>query len=175
MRPESSEKDGPLHLWVGRVSQWLAYGAVVALCGLALVTFTDVILRYFFNAPISGAVEIIYILMGLLVFLGLALVTFEDGHIRVDVITNLMPRSLRRWVDLLVGLLSVGVAALVAWRLTIVAVDKVEERDATMIFELPIWAVAIVGAICGIAFVAALWVRFVALWREPAPSGDPDP
>ena len=159
---------------VSKLSMVMAYGAVSALLAMACVTFADVILRYFFNSPISGAVEIIVCLMGLLVFLGLALVTLENGHIRVDVMPNLLSARLRSIADVLAHCLSFIITGLIAWRVTLVAIDKVESREVTQVFELPIWGVAIVAAFGTVVFLAAFWVRLNAAFNTAFSGSAPE-
>jgi TRAP-type C4-dicarboxylate transport system permease small subunit len=143
----------------------MAYGAVLALVLMMLLVFTDVVARYFFNAPISGAVEIIYCLMALMVFLGLGLVTYERRHIRVDVVTNLLSTRLKAFADVLAHGFGAVAVVLLAWRVTVDALARTQEREASQVFELPIWAVAIVGAIGSIVFVLAFATSFLAAWR----------
>jgi TRAP-type C4-dicarboxylate transport system permease small subunit len=71
---------------VKRISNVLAGFACVVLVGVMMITFVDVVGRYFFNAPITFAVELIQLGVGLLVLFGLALTTLERGHIAVDIL-----------------------------------------------------------------------------------------
>lgn len=121
-----------------------------------ITAFVDVVGRYFFNAPIIGSVEIISLMMGLVVFLGLGLATFEDGDIRVDIVTQLLPRKARLLMDVFAHLLSLGIAGLMSWRLTIVALDQTAEMNETQVLALPIWAVALVMAACSTLLVIGL-------------------
>jgi TRAP-type C4-dicarboxylate transport system permease small subunit len=58
--------------------------ATAALFALMLMTFTDVILRSAFNAPIEAATELTRILMGIIVFSVLPMVSARGDHIAVD-------------------------------------------------------------------------------------------
>ena len=75
------------------LSKTLAAFACVVLIAVMLITFVDVVGRYFFNAPITFAVELIQLGMGLLVLFGLAITTLQRGHIAVDVIESLVPEG----------------------------------------------------------------------------------
>lgn len=127
---------------------------------MTAVVLFDVVARYFFNAPLSGAVEIIYCLMALIVFLGLGLVTFDQGHIRVDVLTSLMPAKMQALCDAIVNLLSLTIAALIAWRLMLIAADQIERGNVSMVMELPIWLVALIAALVSPIFVLCLLWQF---------------
>ena len=83
----------------------LAYGlcAVGVVCVVAMMTLTtaDVIARYVFNSPTMWADEMASYLLIAIVFLGLAENIRADGHIRIDVVTNLVPPGPRRFLEVL--------------------------------------------------------------------------
>ena len=61
---------------------------------IAVVTFGDVIARYFFNAPFTFTVEVTEMAMALIVYFGVGLVTHDNAHISADVVTlRLSPRA----------------------------------------------------------------------------------
>lgn len=84
---------------------WRGYGALLYGLGLiaGVTTFAmmflviaNVIGRYAFNNPIGGAFEVTQSMLTILVFFSLALTQFDDGHIKVSVITRrLQPRARR--------------------------------------------------------------------------------
>ncbi len=63
---------------------------IVSVC----VNFASVVGRYIFLAPIFWAESIITYLMIWSVFIGAALVTWDDRHLNVDIISSIFPR---RW------------------------------------------------------------------------------
>jgi TRAP-type C4-dicarboxylate transport system permease small subunit len=137
-------------------SQGLALGACVVLALMMYLVFADVLLRYAFTAPIAGSVEIIYCLMGLLIAMGLGLVTYENGHVRVDIITTVLPPKGRAACDALAHFLSVIAAGLICWRLAITAIDQTRDLNETQVLALPVWLVALVMALCSILLVLTL-------------------
>ena len=106
-----------------RRSPWLvrAFSAVVAVMMFAMMalTFTDVVARYVFNAPIGAAFEIIEFLMGLLIFSALPLITLDRAHITVSLLDGLFRRSRRiRWAQqLFVLVFSTGAVGFITSRL----------------------------------------------------------
>lgn len=82
-----------------RVLAALTHGlmAVGVVCVIAMMGFTtiDVIARYVFNSPTLWADEISSYLLIAIVFMGLAPNVHQDGHIRIDVLTNLVSGSTR--------------------------------------------------------------------------------
>ena len=73
----------------GRVTQSfirvLSAVANALLSIMVVVTCIDVIGRYFFAAPLLGAHELITLSMGVMIFLGMPLVTAADEHLTVDI------------------------------------------------------------------------------------------
>ena len=69
-------------------------GALVV--ALVLLNGINVVARYIFLTPIEWAEEIIVFGMAWTVFVGAALVTWDDNHIRVDVADALLPARLQR-------------------------------------------------------------------------------
>ena len=143
------------------------------------VTFIDVIGRFVFNRPITGSVEIIFLLMGMLVFLGIGLTTFEEGHIRVDVLTRMMPQTIQVLVNVIVHVLSLTIAALMCWQLLLVALDQTRELNETQVLGLPVWAAALVMAACSLTMVAGLLFHLhragSTLFQRPSPEERIDP
>lgn len=84
---------------VDRVLVALTHGlmAVGVVCVVAMMGLTtvDVIARYAFNSPTLWADEIASYLLIAIVFLGLAPNVRQDGHIRIDVVTNMVSGSTR--------------------------------------------------------------------------------
>lgn len=63
---------------------------------MVLITFLDVFLRYFFNSPISGTIEITEFFMVIVFFTSVAFTQWTGGHIVMDVVTAKLKPS---WQD----------------------------------------------------------------------------
>src|SRR6266478_5725337 len=135
-----------------RITMWLARIAEVALALIAVVTFCDVIGRYFFHAPFAFTVELTSFAMAVIVFFGVGLVTHEDAHISADVVTLRLPPRLRAVFALVTNLLALGFLALMAWRLWLHADFLLAKGDTTMVWQLPLWPIAFAVAF-GILFL----------------------
>ncbi|HSH57106.1 MAG TPA: TRAP transporter small permease, partial [Halomonas sp.] len=80
---------------VGRALQLILEGVAGAtLFGMMLLTTVDVIGRYFFNAPILGAVELTQLMLAALVFLSLPVVCWRQEHVSVDLLDAIFPARL---------------------------------------------------------------------------------
>ena len=92
--------------------------AGVLLVASVALNFANVIGRYFFNASIYWAEEIMLFLMVGCVFLGNGVVAWSGRQIRMDVIVGMMPTQVREALDLFSELVFIVVALMIvvfAW------------------------------------------------------------
>ena len=75
----------------GRLLHAFGLIAAVAIFAMLLLVTANVIGRYAFNAPITGAFEFTEALLVVIIMLGLALTQYHDGHIRVTILTRRLP------------------------------------------------------------------------------------
>jgi TRAP-type C4-dicarboxylate transport system permease small subunit len=140
-----------------------AIGAIAA-GAIALLTVTDVFLRYFFNNAIFGAAEITNAMLAVLVGAGLIVVAGLRIHICVDLLDGPLRRHFAkgypRWTWICEVLGTAALAALLvrhAWH-------TISFGELTAVLEFPIgWVYALVALLV----VAALAV-LVSGWHAPA-------
>jgi TRAP-type C4-dicarboxylate transport system permease small subunit len=93
-------------------------GLLASACMFAImaVVAVDVVLRYFFNAPLSWSYDVVSLyLMVALVFLSLAVTQRDGHHVRVDILSQRLPRSLRHLLGLLAGVPAAALMGGIAW------------------------------------------------------------
>lgn len=150
-----------LELHTERVTLWLARVGAVVLAVMMFMTFFDVIGRYFFNSPIVGTVDMTELFMGLIVYLGIGLTTFQRGHISVDLLTTRLPTRLHLVFDLFAQVVSGTLAAAISWRLWVIATETVANNDVTRVWELPIYPVVFALAAASVMMVVAFLVLVI--------------
>ncbi len=94
--------------------------SVEFVCGalLTLITvlmFVEVFTRYIFAFPLTWSDEVVAIAFTWLCFLSAAIAVKHRGHIAVQVILNLFPAAVQRWVAVVTGLLVVGFLVLLVY------------------------------------------------------------
>lgn len=144
-----------------RASTWLVRAGAVALALMMLLTFFNVAGRKLLNSPIVGAVEMTELLMGLIVFLGIAYTTHTRSHVTVDIITSHLPGRTREALALAAQILSAGFVAFVSWRLWVVANETVSDNLRTQVWELPVYPAAYLMAAGSTLMVLVLMVQIV--------------
>lgn len=146
------------------VPVWLACAALFA---LMLMTFSDVILRSSFDAPIEAGTELTRILVAVMVFAVMPHISVNDGHIAVDLTDGLFTRlGLTRLRNGLILILS---GAMLSW--PVAQVWKLAERtrgygDVTEYLGLPqyltMWFIAAGITLAAIAMVIAGLLTLIA-------------
>ncbi len=124
-----------------------------------LLTFSDVIGRYFFTTPIPFTVEITELLMGLVILLGLGLTTLREGHIAVDVVTRSLPGRLQRYLARVARICGFFCLAVVTWQLfkqTLMVYSDGLYTQVLGVYVYPFAAVMTVAA--AFSCIIALWV-----------------
>lgn len=146
-----------------------ARAALGLICGVMLfammgLTVVDVIGRYLFSAPLTGATELTEILLACVIFIGLPAVSLDDEHVTVDLITGKLPAAIQPFRRAILLLASGVVLAVIAWRLWAHAGQIAGYGGTTNSLRLPVAPVAYLCAICtGLAAV----ITFAAAMRPP--------
>jgi TRAP-type C4-dicarboxylate transport system permease small subunit len=90
--------------------------AAVILVAMMFLTAMDVLLRYIFNRPIGGAMELTEYMMVILVSLGLAYCAFVKGHVSVEVLTSRFTPKVQAILNCITYFLSFGFFSLITWQ-----------------------------------------------------------
>ena len=141
--------------------EWLA-AIFVGL--VALNIFVSVVLRKFFNTSIPDAYDFGRMLLGILIFWGIAATSYRGGHITVDLLwTGAGPR-LKRFIDVFATLVLLFVVSVQ----TIMLFDKVRltYQDHVLTYDLglptwPFFAVAWAGDVSAVVLIAIRTYRLI--------------
>ena len=123
----------------GRVLRFMALGGGVVLVALMGYTVLDVVLRYGFNKPFSGSLEVTEFAMALIVFFGIAHCGWTGGHVAVDILERPLENPRLRFIPILLALGSATLFALIAWLTALEALSS-RHRVSNMV-RWPEWPV----------------------------------
>lgn len=156
------------------------YGALLGLCGLVagFVTFAvmllvvaNALMRFGFNAPIAGTLELTEAALPLLIFLSMALTQYEGGHIKVVLLTQRLGPGARRALTVLAMLLGAALfawAAYAGWNMVArsFAINELERGS----IRFPIWPVKFV-VFLGLAMLSVQFLldALTAAFGAPLP------
>jgi len=99
----------------GRFLRLLALAGGIVLMLLMKYTVLDVVLRYGFNRPFSGSLDLTEFAMAVIVFLGIAYCGFTGGHVAVDILERPLEHPRLRFVPVLLTFVSAVLFAAIAW------------------------------------------------------------
>jgi len=88
--------------------------AVLAL--MMLLTAADVCLRYIFNSPITGALELTEFMMAVVVAFGFAYTAIRKGHVSIDFLLSRLHQKTQTVINSITCFFSFSIFALITWR-----------------------------------------------------------
>ncbi len=137
-----------------KISGFLSAGfngiALFALAAMMFLTSADVILRYF-GFPIDGTYEIVCFLGAMAASFALGKTTLNRGHVAVDLVTKMLPGSLKSRMDLFTQTISLGLFAAISWESFKYGKELWESKVTYGTIELPIYPI-----VYGVAFAFSL-------------------
>ena len=141
--------------------EWIAAGFVGI---VALNIFVGVLLRNTLNTAIPDSFDIGRLLLGILIFWGIAATSYRGGHITVDLIWANVGPKYQRMIDVFATLVLLFVVTVQTWTLF----DKVRGtyNDNVLTFEMhmptwPFFAVAWAGDVSAVLLIAIRTWRLV--------------
>ena len=158
MSTESASRKNPFDRIIDAI-EWMA-ALFVGI--VAANIFISVLLRKFFDTSIPDSYDFGRLLLGILIFWGIAATSYRGSHITVDLLwTGASPR-MKRFIDVFATLVLLFVVTVQ----TIMLFDKVSltynDNVLTYDLNLPTWpffAVAWMGDVCAVLLIA------IRTWR----------
>jgi TRAP-type C4-dicarboxylate transport system permease small subunit len=152
--------------WTHKVSRTINLLGVAVLFLMMLVVAADVIGRYVFNRPLTGAFDTVELMMVILVFFSLAYCAAADGHVRVDVLHSRLPKRIQANLDSITFAASAFIVGLIFWRLVTRAGGVFLEAPgpstlpATLTLKIPHWPFIFLAAAGSLLFCLELLIYF---------------
>lgn len=136
-------KTGVIIKFYEKLEYWCMLGAAFAIVAMMLVTSYDVFMRYVFNSPTTWAMEISTYLITVSVFLALAYVLRQEGHIRVEIVFQRVKPRVQTMLLLITSFLSLIVFLTMAWYGTELVIKSIMEWELSnnAIVEIPLFPV----------------------------------
>jgi TRAP-type C4-dicarboxylate transport system permease small subunit len=144
--------------------EWIA-AAFVGI--VALDIFVSVLLRYFFSVSIPDSYDFGKLLLGILIFWGIAATSYRGTHITVDLVWSSVGPKAQRIIDIFATLVLLFVVTVQ----TTMLFDKVRltYQDHILTFDLniPTWPFAAVAWLGDVSAVLLIAVRTYRLIFHP--------
>ena len=120
-----------------RIIDIVGFLSLIALVAMMLMTTADVILRYLFDRPILGSMEMTELLMVTIAGLSLAWCTLKSGHIRVDIITSMFSKKTNRRIDIVNYVITAALCAFIAPALIGRYIEGEKLNVSTYVLKIP--------------------------------------
>ncbi len=118
---------------------------------MTLLTCVDVVGRYF-KHPVFGSIELTGYLAVLAVAMAMPYTHHMKGHIGVEILVRSFARKTQRIIDFCTTLLSLGLFAIISWRMAIYAGTMRRSGEVSMNLQFPEYVVIYVVAFCFVIF-----------------------
>ncbi|NCB36734.1 MAG: TRAP transporter small permease, partial [Clostridia bacterium] len=109
----------------------------IALVGLVAVTFSGAIMRYAFNSPFAWQEEVQLMLIVWIVFLGGRYAFVAGNHCAIDVLVELFPLKVQRYMSLVILTLTLLALGYTTWQSCAYILQMVETGRVTNMLHIP--------------------------------------
>jgi tripartite ATP-independent transporter DctM subunit len=131
-----------------------ALGVFFLAMTMLLVT-ADVLLRYFFNHPIEGSLEIIRFMLVLTILFSIPYTAAQKQHVSIEFLTTRLSDKTRSVLESAMLLIGLILTILVVWRTMKYAMLKAKMHEMTAVLNLPLPPIIIAVAF-GFALTACV-------------------
>ena len=121
-----------------RLARAFAMAGGMLLVAVVGMTVASVLGRYLFGMPIPGEYELTELLCGVAVFAFLPHCHATQGNVVVDFFTSRLRPRYRAMLDCVHSIAFTVAAGLIAWRLLVGGLHKLEDGETTLFLEIPI-------------------------------------
>jgi TRAP-type C4-dicarboxylate transport system permease small subunit len=153
-----------------RVLRALALASGFILLFVMVYTVADVVMRYAFNRPFSGSVEVTEFSMALIIFLALPYTGWVGAHISVDLFEKYLDRPSLRFLPALLAFVGAALFALIAWRVTLETLATLNQSSNML--RMPHYPFRFAVAFCSLVFAVVFCLQgWQALRKPPVNNG----
>jgi len=138
------------------------------LLGVAIIVTSDVVLRYAFGRPLTGSNEFCELMMIVIVYFAMARVEEQKGHIRVDLVYQLLPARAKTALDRTMVILGIAIASMVVWEASVTAMRLFKIGKISDILGIPIAPFHLAMAFGFAAFCLVMFSDLVRSFSEKA-------
>jgi TRAP-type C4-dicarboxylate transport system permease small subunit len=126
--------------------------------------FISVMLRYFFSVQIPDAYDFGRLLLGILIFWGIAATSYRGTHITVDLLYGAVNKRWQRYIDVFATLVLLFVVGVQTYTLLDKVTSTYEDNVLTFDLRLPTWpffALAWIGDVSAVLLIAIRTYRLI--------------
>jgi TRAP-type C4-dicarboxylate transport system permease small subunit len=142
------------------ISKAGAYVSAVCMGIIMVLATLDIMTSKFFGFSIPGSAELIEQLNVPLVFMGIAFVQLERGHMRVDVLDNYLPAIFITILKYAGYLLAMFTCFIMSWRAATLTGRMIETGELSQGLDfLPLWPFTVSLSLgCALLFIVYIFI-----------------
>ena len=126
---------------IERLARGFAMAGGILLLAVTGMTVASIFGRYFFGTPISGDYELTELFCGIAVFAFFPYCHATNANVVVDFFTGWLNQRHRAVLDGLHSMVFTVMAGVIAWRLFVGGMRKLEDGETTLFLRIPLhWA-----------------------------------
>ena len=153
------------------ITRVLTIIAATALTLMMFLTATDVALRYFFNSPISGAMELVEFLMAIIVPFSVAYCALQKSHVVIDLIVDHFPKKVQSICHFCITLPSIGFILLLCWQNYLYIIETYDSNLTSAVLRIPAYPFVIPIALGTFVYAIILLVQLFTTKTKEASDG----
>ena len=161
--PAAPRKRGPMDRFIDGIE-------LIAACFVGIVAadiFISVLLRYFFSIQIPDAYDFGRLLLGILIFWGIAATSYRGTHITVDLVWANVNERWQRYIDVFATLVLLFVVSVQTYTLFDKVVSTYRDNVLTFDLRLPTWPFFLVAWLGDVSAVLLIAIRTYRLVFHP--------
>lgn len=160
----------------GWFNRWLSKAEdilIVLFLGLMVVmVLAQILMRNLFQSGITGSDTLVRHLVLWIAFFGAAVATRSRSHVKIDAVSNLIPKRFGKYLEPVISLFSFIVCCVLMYAAFAFVAVEFEGAGTSSFFNLPVWvmeAVLPLGyTLIAVRFLRNAVVGFYRAFREPA-------
>jgi TRAP-type C4-dicarboxylate transport system permease small subunit len=160
--------------WADRATRWIMAVGFTALIGVALLTMTDVLLRWLFNSPLEGLEDLNRYTFAIVIATCFPAGLIQGHNVTIRFLGPMLGKRATLWLEVLGALSTLVFFALLVWRFAVFSRDEAAAGRFTLTLEMATapwwWSVT---AMIAIAVLVQCLISIVRIDRAMA--GRPDP
>ncbi len=150
-----------VHKVLYKVSKWLAYIGMSMSVLMMLMVVVDVLMRFAFNRPLLGSVEVASYMLSIIAFTAIPFVESEEGHIVIPIVFDRFPQRIRVVVNTFVNTIGLIILVIVGWASFLLAREYIGRGRTTQVLNIPIYPFVYIAAVCMSLYVIIMIVNTV--------------
>jgi TRAP-type transport system small permease protein len=155
---------GVIEVWYLRVQRACSALLAVTMTALVLIVFAEVIWRYFLRSSISWSEEAARFLMLWVAFVGGVLAYVHDEHLGLDIVIQLAPAKVGRFLLVVANLLAMVAIALIAIGGYVVVMQNLDWLSPAL--DIPYGYVYVVCPLCSVLMLFQALLKLMGNLRK---------